>query len=80
MQCNIRVAGPENVGVAFGISLLSCLEAENYVMIYAIPIYGGHHGSTTSGYFRQQWQYGRNVQLVKRPRIYRGSHCICDYT
>ena len=32
---------PENVGVAFGI-LLSCLQAEIYVMAYALPVYGGH--------------------------------------
>ena len=37
---------PENVGVAFGISLLSCigLHAEINEMVYALPVYGGHLG------------------------------------
>ena len=32
---------PENVRVAFGISLISCLQAEIYVMVYALPVFGG---------------------------------------
>ena len=37
-----RVAGPRKVGVAFGIPLLSCIQAEIYVMVYALPVFGGH--------------------------------------
>ena len=32
--------GPENMGIAFGISLLTCLEAEIYVMSFILPVNG----------------------------------------
>ena len=33
---------PENVGVAFGISLLSCVQAEIFIIEYVLPVNGGH--------------------------------------
>ena len=33
---------PENMGVAVGISLLSCIESEIYVTPYLLPV-NGHH-------------------------------------
>jgi len=32
----------ENMGIAFGISLLSCIEAEIYVNSYLLPVIGSH--------------------------------------
>ena len=32
----------DNVGVAAGISLLSCIQAEIYDMAYVLPVNGGH--------------------------------------
>ena len=33
---------PENKGLAVGISLLSCMEAEIYVMSFQFPVFGRH--------------------------------------
>ena len=33
---------PENVGVAAGISLLSCIQAEIYGIEYVLPVSGSH--------------------------------------
>ena len=33
---------PENVGVAAGISLLSCIQTELYDIAYVLPVNGGH--------------------------------------
>ena len=32
----------ENVGVAVGISLLSCIQAEIFVIAYVLPVFGGY--------------------------------------
>jgi len=32
----------ENIGIAVGISLLSCMEAEIYVISYLLPVNGSH--------------------------------------
>jgi hypothetical protein len=37
-----RVAWPQNVGVAVGISLLSYIQAEIYVIAYVLLVNGGH--------------------------------------
>ena len=74
---------PENVGVAFGILLLSCLKAEIYVMVYAFPVYGGHLWFITSRrscYFQQHWKHGWHVQRVECPRKFRGCHWNVDDT
>ena len=34
--------GPENVGVAVGIWLLSHIQTEKYVAAYVLPVNGGH--------------------------------------
>ena len=33
---------PENVGVAAGISVLSCIQAEIYGIAYVLPVSGSH--------------------------------------
>ena len=38
----IVLLDPENVGVGFGISLLSCIQAEIYDIAYVLPVNGGH--------------------------------------
>ena len=34
---------PENIGVAVGISLLSCIETELLVVLYSLPVVYGRH-------------------------------------
>ena len=38
----IVLPDPENMGIAVGISLLSRLRAEIYVISYLLPVNGGH--------------------------------------
>ena len=33
---------PENMGIAVGISLLTCIQAEAYVISYVLPVNGCH--------------------------------------
>ena len=37
-----RVAIPRKCGVAVGISLLPCIQAEIFVIVYVLPVNGGH--------------------------------------
>ena len=38
----VVLLGSENMGLAIGISLLSCGQAEIYVTVYVLPVNGGH--------------------------------------
>ena len=40
--CLSVLADPQNMGIAIGISLLSCIETEEYVIAYVLPVNGGH--------------------------------------
>ena len=44
---------PVNIGIAVGISLLSCIEAEIYTMSYLLPVNGRHLGFMTHTYIGQ---------------------------
>jgi hypothetical protein len=39
---SVVLLGPENVGVAVGILVLSYMQAEIYVTAYVLPVNGGH--------------------------------------
>ena len=41
---------PENMGIAVGISLLSCIEADISVVLYSLPVYGRHIEFLTSAF------------------------------
>jgi len=47
---------PGNMGVAVGISLLSCVRAEIDVISYLLPVNGSHHWFTTYPYTGQYFQ------------------------
>ena len=41
-QYSNHVARPRNIGIAVGISLLTCIEAEIYVLSFLLPVNGRH--------------------------------------
>ena len=45
---------PENMGKAIGISLLSCIRAELYVIFYLLPVNGRHILFLTYPFFLDQ--------------------------
>jgi len=55
---------PENVGVAVGIVLLSCVLASTYVITYSLPVIGGHLWFTTNPDVRE-YSYTSSSMLQK---------------
>jgi len=67
----------ENIGIAVGISLLSCIHAEIYVIAYALPVTGRHlryivHPDVRvgeNGIEKFQSVYIQGLQLLQSPRF-----------
>jgi len=61
----IRLPDLENMGIAIGIPLLSCIEAEIYVISYLLPINGSHFWFLTDPNIGHSYEYSSRVA---RPR------------